>query len=267
VPLSRANVVPLPQRQQRRSFATTPVALAAAATVLVGICVAWLMPDRPQHFQTKFGEQRSVLLDDGSRVTLNTASRIEVRWAKDHRRIRLVQGEALFDVAHDAARPFDVDAGNAVLRAVGTQFDVDRRPNRTTVTVVEGLVAVIPANEQSGAQLPTLAASDRLVITGVGSHALERGTDVSAATAWTQHRLIFEQRPLGEVAEEFNRYNRARIDVQDEQLRQERITGVFQPDDAASFLSFLSNIPGVRIREDGRGGHTVSLDTKSTSGK
>ncbi|HEY6642666.1 FecR family protein [Povalibacter sp.] len=266
VPLSGATVVSLPRTQRPRAIAAAPVTWGLAATVMFGIGAAWFMLDRPQHFQTKFGEQRSVLLDDGSHVTLNTASEIEVRFEKDHRRIRLVQGEALFDVAHDAARPFDVEAGNTVLRAVGTQFDVDKRSDRTTVTVVEGRVAVLPATELPGVELPTLAANDRLVISGVGPHVLERGTNIAAATAWTQRRLIFEQRPLGEVAEEFNRYNRARIDIADAGLRQEQITGVFKPDDAASFLSFLSDIPGALIREDGHGGYIVTLDADNVAG-
>jgi transmembrane sensor len=264
--LPRANVVDL---EARRRTVTKPRALLAvglAAAVLLSVGTAWLMLARSQQFQTRFGEQRSVLLEDGSRVTLNSASKIEVRVRADHRFVRLIQGEALFEVAHDAARPFDVSAGNAVLRAVGTQFDVDKRATHTTVTVVEGIVSVIAGTGRSG-ETPTLRASDRLVITAEGANALQHGINVAAAMAWTQHQLIFEHRPLGEIAEEFNRYNRGKIQIADEALRQQEMTGVFQSGDAASFLEFLSSVPGARIRDDGEGGHIVSVDDKSPAGK
>jgi ferric-dicitrate binding protein FerR (iron transport regulator) len=135
----------------------------------------------PQQFKTEIGEQRSVLLKDGSRVTLNTASKIEVDMRKDRRLVRLVEGEAFFDVTHDAIRPFKVRAGNAVLSDVGTQFNVDMRPTRTTVTVIEGRVAVdskmaivdqgeeLNREDHGAAQgALILAASDRVVITSSG---------------------------------------------------------------------------------------------------
>jgi transmembrane sensor len=236
--------------------------LSFAFALLLGVGLAWFMLSRPQVFQTKFGEQRSILLDDGSRVTLNTASKIEIDLNEDRRLIHLVQGEALFEVAHEAARPFDVRAGASVLRAVGTQFDVDMRPTHTTVTVVEGQVALMSGMDRDG-RLPTLLAADRLVITAEGPGVARHGVDVAAAISWTQRQLVFEHRPLGEVAEEFNRYNHDRIEIGSDALRQEQITGTFQSNDAASFVSFLANIPGVRIENDGRGGHVVTLDAEA----
>jgi transmembrane sensor len=245
------------------------LALGLAAALVIGIGSAWLSSDRPQHFQTKFGEQRSILLDDGSHVTLNTASKIEIRLQKHRRLVHLVEGEALFEVAHDPARPFDVRAGNAMLRAVGTRFDVDVRPSRTTVTVVEGRVAIVSETGRAGqgTELPTLAAADRLVITRSGPGVPQHGTSVAAAIAWTQRQLVFEHRPLGEVAEEFNRYNRGRIEIGTAVLRAQEVTGVFRSDDPASFVSFLSSIPGVRIRDDGSGGHIVTADVSAPSGE
>src|ERR1700723_3878162 len=118
------------------------IAWAAAAALVMGVGLALFMLETPQKFATALGEQRSVLLADGSRVTLNTASTIEVDLRRGRREVRLVRGEALFEVAHDPARPFVVRAGNALLNDVGTQFNVDLRSDRTTVTVVEGRVAV-----------------------------------------------------------------------------------------------------------------------------
>jgi transmembrane sensor len=227
-------------------------AFALAATLVIAIGAAWMYSSRPQQYLTAFGEQRSITLEDGSRITLNTASKIEVVLRKDHRLVRLLEGEALFEVAHDASRPFDVSSGNAVVRAVGTQFNVDVRNAQSVVTVVEGRVAFV-----SG-QSPVLTAGDRLTVDAAGKPTLEHGTSLDTAIAWTRHQLIFEHRPLGEIAAEFNRYNRARISIDSESLGAQEVTGVFQSNDPASFVAFLSSSPGVVVTHDGTGGYRVT---------
>jgi transmembrane sensor len=267
-----------------------PMLWGTAAALLIVAGSTWLLMAGPQVYMTKFGEQRSVLLDDGSRVTLNTASKIEVDLRKERRVIRLRQGEALFEVAHDTSRPFDVHAGTTVLRAVGTQFNVDMRLTQTTVTVLEGRVAVVTdsaAAAAGSAESPSapsntteirdsaenshshqalvprgpliLAAAERVVITSSGPSAPQHVANLAAATSWTQRQLVFDNRPLSEVAEEFNRYNRGRIVIDSDELRGQQVTGVFQSDDPASFLSFLSNIQDVEIREAGDGTRMVSV--------
>ena len=254
----RQRVPAAPEQRESRRFSPR-LGFALAASMIVAVVIAWTMLGQPEQYMTAFGEQRSVMLDDGTRVTLNTASKIEVELRKDHRMVRLVQGEALFEVAHDATRPFDVSAGNATVRAVGTQFNVDARPQKTTVTVVEGRVAFL-----SG-KAPILVAGDRLVVSAAGAATVSHGVNVSAALAWTRHQLVFERRALGEVAEEFNRYNRGRITIESPSLRAEEVTGVFQSNDPASFVAFLSNIPGVAIRDDGAGGHVITASAMSAS--
>jgi transmembrane sensor len=247
------------------------LAWAAAAVLLIGVGLVLFMLETPQEFRTALGEQRSVLLADGSRVTLNTASTIEVNLHNGRREVRLVQGEALFEVMHDAARPFVVRAGNALLKDVGTQFNVDTHSNGTTVTVVEGRVTVDSpgARETAGAQADNggrgavepliLGANDRVLVTTAGVGAPQRGVNVAASVAWTQRQLMFEHRPLGEIAEEFNRYNRDRIDIDSAELKRQEVTGVFEAKDPASFVAFLSSIPGVEIREGANGCHIVLL--------
>ena len=247
------------------------LAWAAAAVLLIGVGLALFTRETPQQFRTALGEQRSVLLADGSRVTLNTASTIELNLQKGRREVRLVQGEALFEVAHDAARPFVVRAGNARLKDLGTQFNVDVRSNGTTVTVVEGQVAVDSAATRANAAAQAgqgaggtvealiLGANDRVLITPAGVGVPQRGVNVAASLAWTRRQLMFEHRPLSEVAEEFNRYNRDRIDIDSAELKRQEVTGVFEAKDPASFVAFLSSIPGVEIREGANGTHIVSL--------
>jgi transmembrane sensor len=270
LPFSTARVaVSVDRRRARQSRGR--LAWAAAAVLLIGVGLVLFMLETPQEFRTALGEQRSVLLADGSRVTLNTASTIEVNLHNGRREVRLVQGEALFEVAHDAARPFVVRAGNALLEDVGTQFNVDMHSNGTTVTVVEGRVAVDSpgARDIAGAQTDNsgrgmvepliLEANDRALVTPAGVGVPQRGVNVAASLAWTQRQLMFEHRPLSEVAEEFNRYNRDRIDIDGAELGRQEVTGVFEAKDPASFVAFLSSIPGVEIREGANGTHIVLL--------
>jgi transmembrane sensor len=257
----------LPVQAPKQRVARAPLAFALAAALLVAVSVAFFAWMTPQKFETRFGEQRFVRLDDGSGVTLNTASRIEVKLSKGHRIIRLVHGEALFDVAHDPSRPFDVYTGNTILRAVGTRFDVDVRPKRTTVTVVEGVVSLTHGASEALplGNTPLLRAADRVVIDSSGPGMPQHGVRLNEATAWTRQQLVFNRRPLEEVADEFNRYNRERIVIDSPELRAQEVTGVFKANDPASFVVFLSSIPGVHIKDDGNGGHVVTLDGAAES--
>lgn len=239
-----------------RSRRRPPLMFAAAATLLVAIACAWVFLTSPQRYATAIGEQRSVVLNDGSIVILNTSSNIEVKLEKTRRTIKLVSGEALFQVAHDKARPFDVIAGNTKVRAVGTQFNVDRRASGTTVTVVEGKVSVESGSENPERKSPDIGTSIPLcageeVTVSPRAHPRAAPANVATATAWTQRRLVFEHRPLGEVAGEFNRYNRREISIESAELRSQEITGVFQTNDPSSFLDFVAKIPGVRIDRQG----------------
>jgi transmembrane sensor len=270
LPFSTARITAPVDRGEVRHF-TNRFVWAAAAVLLMAAGLVLFKLETAQEFRTALGEQRSVLLADGSRVTLNTASTIKVNLLKGRRDVRLVHGEALFEVAHDPARPFVVHAGNALLKDVGTQFNVDMRANGTTVTVLEGRVAVDSGSprENAGAQVAhgrprtlealILGANDRVVITPAGLGAPQHGVNVAPTVAWTQRQLMFEHRPLSEVAEEFNRYNKDRIDIDSAELKRQEVTGVFEANDPASFVAFLSSIPGVEIREGANGAHIVTI--------
>lgn len=258
--LESAHRVGLPLRTGLRVAIAGFVAVAVAMT-------GWYFHPRPLRLETAVGEQRSVLLADGSLVTLNTSSSVEIHMGKDRRTLRLLSGEALFKVAHDAARPFEVTAGDTTVRAVGTQFDVDRHCASTTVTVVEGRVAVFAANAASrdeGAEtkVPLEAGEQLTLVPRTVLHPVR--ADVATAISWTQRKLVFEHRQLGEVAKEFNRYNRQVIEIQSDELRMQQVTGVFQADDPGSFLTFLSRIPGVTLQQSAD--HSRIVVTQETQG-
>jgi transmembrane sensor len=236
LPAAAADERPASRRSTRPQMAFA----ALLASVVVAIGLYFFYP-RVERFETALGEQHSVVLSDGSLVTLNTKSVIELRFGKAQRRVTLLAGEALFEVAHDVTRPFEVTAGEVTVRAVGTQFNVDRHGQALKVTVVEGRVEV----SAGSARIP-LGAGEELTLPQQGAPAVSHA-NVAAATSWTQRQLIFENEPLGNVAAEINRYNRKVIDIQSEQLRAEQVTGVFQSNDPTSFLAFIASIPGVSV--------------------
>lgn len=268
-------------RRRRGQYAWT---LAASVLLVLASTLFWF--EKPQEYATRVGEQRSILLGDGSRVTLNTATRIVVEFQKNRRMVRLLAGEALFDVAHDRARPFDVVAGTSVLRAVGTEFNVDIGPKDTTLTVLEGRVAVMPESEANApinveprmrklvADQPfpappgslILAAAERVVITAAGPGLPQRVANLEATTSWTEHQLVFDHQPLAEVAAQFNHNNPEQIVIEGPDLGRKEITGVFQANDPDSFLSFLSQIQGVQIRARKDGSRIVTLASHGNGG-
>jgi transmembrane sensor len=251
-----------PSYLPERKFHGRPFVVAFATMVLAALGIVWFMAASPEEFRTRFGERRSLLLSDGSRIGLNTESRIHVRLSDNRRLVVLDSGEALFQVSHDSRRPFEVKVGKVLLRAVGTEFNVDLRKTGTTVTVVEGRVLATPewpaSQAQQGSSRPLLlGARDRLVFTDSGWGEPQHGVDPRATVAWTENKLIFERTPLGEVAEQFNRYNRQHIRIEGAKLQRQQVSGVFQCDDPTSFLAFLANEPGMRVYDGPDNTHIV----------
>ena len=194
------------------------------------------------------GEQRTIQLADGSTVELNARSRVEVRLTDRRRDVALIEGQALFRVAKDKHRPFVVRAGDAQVRAVGTEFDVYRKQTETVVTVVEGRVETYEESGSAGAAAIVLSAGEQLT---VQAHTVTKPmrADTVAATAWVQKRLMFEETPLSEVAEEFNRYNRRPLAIDDRELQKLKISGVYSSTDPTSLINFLRNQTSIRVIE------------------
>jgi transmembrane sensor len=225
--------------------------LLAAAAVLVA-CIAaiflWIGRDTARSYSTGIGEQRTIQLMDGSTVELNARSKIEIRLTEHRRDVALIEGQALFHVAKDKQRPFVVRAGEAQVRAVGTEFDVYKKQSETVVTVVEGRVETYPGSDGAGAAAILLSAGEQLTVL---PHAVTKPTlaDTVAATAWVQKRLMFEETPLSEVAEEFNRYNRRPLAIDDPALQTLKISGVYSSIDPASLINFLRSQNSIRVIE------------------
>lgn len=239
------HIEPLPwwQKQRRAALATAAVALLAAVTFEF-----WSSADLPNSYSTGIGEQRTIALSDGSFVELNVRSRVYVHLTDRQRDVTLLAGQALFRVAKDTQRPFVVRAGDAQVRAVGTEFDVYKKQGETVVTVVEGRVETYDESGRGGEGAIVLSAGEQLTVM---PHSVPKPTraDPSVATAWLQKRLIFEETPLSEVAEEFNRYNRRPLTIEDSELKKLRISGVYSSTDPASLINFLRSQSSIQVIE------------------
>ena len=258
------NVVTLPSRPltsgKRRSLTLTAWAAAlAGVTFAIGLAW-WVYVSQADKYRTGVGEQRTVRLLDGSKIELNALSSVRVSLSNSVLDVDLIEGQAFFHVAKDSARPFLVHSDGTTVRAVGTQFDVYRKSTGTVVTVLEGRVAVAQTRGpevtgQAGAVPPAqvfLIAGEQVTVPvqhGMEERPQPKQTDVAVATAWVQKRLVFEETPLAEVAEEFNRYNTRHLLIVDPKLRTMGISGVYSSTDPDSLLGFLRAQPNIQLTE------------------
>jgi transmembrane sensor len=230
-----------------------------AASLIVAIAYLWVIHTvgGPTTFSTSIGGFQRIVLEDRSTIELNTDSEVRVALTPQLRRVELVRGEAIFEVAHDAVRPFIVSAGRTAVRAVGTKFDVRRLGNSVEVTVDEGKVAVgEPSLLESRADL--LAISIPL---SAGQSALASGSGVqlkqlpkremARKLAWQNQMLVFDSDTLADVAAQFNRYNMRQLVITDPNLATLRIGGYFRPTNLDAFISVLQSDFGISVNSDG----------------
>ncbi len=209
-----------------------------------------------QTYSTDVGEQRSVVLADGSVVNMNTRSTLNVRFTQDSRLVELSAGEAIFDVHKDAARPFRVKSGRTVVEAIGTRFNVYRQAKQTVVTVVEGHVAVssqaarVVTPIKGNATAVQLQPGGQVAVLKSGGIGEPRKVDFKKATAWTERRLVFDAEPLQSVARELNRYNHRRLRIGDVRIATRSISGVFNASDPETLLAFLQTVGDIRVEPD-----------------
>ncbi|MGH8317084.1 MAG: FecR family protein [Steroidobacteraceae bacterium] len=243
---------------------------AAAAVLLVVLGAALWLAQRPgtEVLATAVGQQRHVTLADGSRITLNTNTLLTVNLTPERRDVYLSRGEAHFDVTHDAAKPFFVHAGDALIRDVGTQFEVRLHPDQDVdVLVDEGRVevqgpGVAPGAELAGSGAPApdirwvraLGAGEQLLIAGPHLKVMTVSPrQIADELAWRKGALVFESEPLSRAIAEVGRYTRARIVLTGPQVASLRVSGRFRTDDVPGFLQALQEALPVRVSRAGPG--------------
>lgn len=236
-----------PSRLRQRAW---PLALAASVLLMIGIGAALDLPMRLRADAiTAAGERRLVVLADGSRVTLDTDSAIAVTIDETGRHLTLLEGRAFFEVTPDAARPFDVAAGPAKVRVTGTAFAVG-------FTADDGvMVQVRSGRVEAGAagRSRALGAGDALRLDGTGpgivTHPDPARPDPAQGLGWLDGRLVFVDRPLGDVLAELDRYLPGRILVTDPAIAARRVTGNYRLDDPAGSTLALAAVAGAEVTQ------------------
>jgi transmembrane sensor len=207
-------------RTRRRAFA----GFSLAAAMFMFACLPGFLHFWNSDYHTGWGERRELVMEDGSRVTLNTHSAISVAFSSQQRVVKLSEGEAYFQVAHNSARPFLVVTDYGVTQVTGTAFDVYKQNGQITVTVSEGKVKVYRegATDQAIELTAGLQATLNMYGTGPVLHA-----DARQISAWKNGLLVFNQQPLASVVNELNRYFPGKIMIADPRIRQRIVSGAF----------------------------------------
>ena len=227
-----------------------PAAIAACLTAAVALGLTWraLTPasvapaNQTQmasiEYLTPVGRVSRITLADGTAVTLDADSAMTTAFDGKVRRVTLSRGRAHFQVAHDAAHPFVVTAQGRSVTALGTVFDVDLEPSTMTVTLLEGKVAVRDLAARQDKRQAILKPGERLVAPSHGAWS-QRAVDAEQAARWMSGDLVFDERDLGLVAAELNRYSSRKLVVADARLARTPVSGVFRAGDPEALAEGL----------------------------
>ena len=252
-------------RRGRKRGPSNAVMIGAAAGLVVTALALGLMGARLRGalYSTDIGEQRLIQLADGSKVRLDAASKIRVRFDRGARRIRLEDGRAFFDVAHDPGRPFIVDAGQASVRAVGTRFDVRQDVGITRVTLIQGKVEVRGLIQDNAA--PVQLQAGQQVVAGQALSA-PRAADVGAATSWISGQIVFHAVPLRQAIVEINRYSRRPVVLDPAYRGEAPVTGIFDAGDVQAFTSSVGALRGLTVKPQADGTPLLTPDPAASTG-
>lgn len=222
---------------------------AAAAVVAASVGIGLWLDFTAHHPSTAIGEVRQVPLEDGSRVTLDTGSRVDVEYQGQTRLVTLERGVALFDVAKDPLRPFVVHAGHTRVRAVGTSFLVRRSDRGEEVIVIHGTVDVWRDLESPESSVRLTARHRALASsTAVSLPQALSAPEIARATAWESGIIELTGQTLAEASAEFNRYNLHQRIAVNSALANETVVGRFQSTDPGAFAQAAAAMLKGRVR-------------------
>lgn len=209
--------------------------IAAAAVLGGGV---YPMVDGTDVYRTGFGERRVVTLEDGSRLSLDGRTKIVVRYSKGARELKLVSGQARFDVARDPLRPFKVAARDQTVVATGTAFNIDVSAPVVCVTLIEGRAIVLDRDALKAK--PVELRGGQQLVAPAGARPIIETANLSEATAWQQGKIIFDDEPLAQAVERVNRYSQRQVVVGDAAARAQRVSGVFDAGDIDAFVEAVT---------------------------
>ncbi|AYC33664.1 iron dicitrate transport regulator FecR [Pseudomonas cavernae] len=247
--------LPKPAQRVRHKAAQ---ALAILALVVGGLL--WLDPAyRHEQLTSAVGERREVTLADGSRVTLDTATDLQISWHLRSRQVRLQRGQALFEVSPARYRPFLVEAGATRVRVVGTVFAVKNLGSDVQVSVTRGKVSVRGSQDFANEIFLT---GGQQVLAHAGQLGAPTTVDAKTQLAWKDGKLIFARTPLKQALGEIQRYRQAPLRLMNEplaegQLADLEISGVFNTAQTDAFLDLLPSILPVKLIREANGAATI----------
>lgn len=243
-------------------------ALAASVAAVIAFAYSPAPVSLAADYDTARGERRVVMLEDGSRLSMDAASTVTVDYSKDRRELVLKSGRAKFDVARDPLKPFTVAADDKLVVATGTSFSVEILNGEVNVVLFEGHVAVLDRKTRKPAAMPTPSGSTaadallkpgrELTLPAFGAPKLE-DIDPALATSWEAGQLSFADEPLGQAVERMNRYSRIKFTVGDAAAAKMPISGVFNADNMDAFVSGVTEVFPVRAV---RRGDQIAFMTK-----
>ncbi len=245
--------------RRARSRRLPRVATAAAVALLALGCVGYgwyTTPSYVQDVSTAAGEIRDLQLPDGSRISLNARSTLAVHFYRSRREVVLSQGEAFFEVAPAAERPFTVDAQRSRVTVVGTAFNVRNGPGEVLVKVLHGHVRVQPDRTEGTAPVSLYAEQGLAVTTATATY---RPISASADSigGWRNGRLVFRRTPLDEVAQEVAQYLGHPVTLGQPGLKFLPVSGYAATDAPASFVEALPDLLPVRVTRTAQGGYRI----------
>jgi transmembrane sensor len=242
------------------------IAAGLAAIALVGGLVWNVTKQDPLHgtyaFHTAPGERQTITLAEGSKVSLDADSVLNVTLTPERRSLALVRGEAFFDVARDPARPFVVSAGGTQVQAIGTAFNIRMSEDRTIVAVTEGRVEVTPTSKtelavaMGGSDIHVahqISAGQAVSYSRNGHIDALPAADATIAAAWREGRRQYLGEPLRDVLADVGRYTGRRIELAEGPVGDLKFTGTLRLENSDAWLKGLSVALPVEIdaREDG----------------
>jgi transmembrane sensor len=243
-----------PAMVRSRARRAVPARLAAGiAFVAIVAALAWSVLRQPS-YTTAVGQQQIFTLEDGTRVSLNTNSKLRVAYRAHERRLVLERGEGLFEVAKEADRPFIVESGEQQVTALGTTFIMRKDLHALAVTLIEGKVAV--ARQRSSADRADaaltaviLAPGQRVIVRDDAKPALDTPA-LQTVTAWRRGEVIFDDASLRDAAAEINRYGTVRVVLATPALAQLRVSGVFGTRDPQEFARAMAQLHKLSVRRE-----------------
>jgi transmembrane sensor len=245
--------LPLAIRGQPHRYRDRLAGAMALAACLLLAALLWPGVQDPadyQHYRTGLGEQRTVVLDDGSEVMLNTRSSMIVAFSDEQRSVELAGGEAFFSVSDDPGRPFVVDAGSAVVTVIGTAFNIRRDDSSSEITVNEGVVRVVESGAPASRAPATEVLHPRQQLRAEPSGLRTVKTvDSEQAVAWRRGEIVAQAMSLPALAAEIRRYHDLNIVITDPAVAEMTVSGIFSVREPDAILRALQLSLGLEVEQ------------------